>query len=113
MERKRLKLQVLSTAVSLKRFHVIHDAGTVAKRSPADFEKTFIQCIVYNYDVMREFGDEGKVKAAGKILTKGKDYVVLVGSRRISFPQCANLRYRTVTLYSSKQVLQSHNGLTW
>ena len=44
-----------------------------------DFEKTFIQCIVYNYDVLREEGDEATVKAKGKILTKGKDYVVQDG----------------------------------
>ena len=42
----------------------------------ADFEKTFIQAIVYNYDALREFGDEGEVKAKGKVMTKGKDYVV-------------------------------------
>lgn len=42
----------------------------------SDFEKTFIQCIVFNYNVLREYGDEGSVKAAGKILTKGKDYVI-------------------------------------
>jgi obg-like ATPase 1 len=41
-----------------------------------DFEKTFIQCIVYNYKVLKEEGDEASVKAKGKILTKGKDYVV-------------------------------------
>ena len=41
-----------------------------------DFEKTFIQVIVYNYDVLKEYGDEAAVKAAGKVLTKGKDYVV-------------------------------------
>ena len=41
-----------------------------------DFEKTFIQVIVYNYTVLREYGDEGAVKANGKIMTKGKDYVV-------------------------------------
>ena len=41
-----------------------------------DFEKTFIQCIVYNFEVLKETGDEAGVKAAGKILTKGKDYVV-------------------------------------
>ena len=39
-----------------------------------DFEKTFIQAIVYNYDVLREYGNEADVKAAGKVLTKGKDY---------------------------------------
>ncbi|THD00043.1 hypothetical protein EYZ11_000495 [Aspergillus tanneri] len=42
----------------------------------SDFEKTFIQAIVYNYDTLREYGDEGAVKAAGKVMTKGKDYVV-------------------------------------
>ncbi|KUJ08045.1 uncharacterized protein LY89DRAFT_691347 [Mollisia scopiformis] len=41
-----------------------------------DFEKTFIQAIVYNYSVLKELGDEAEVKAKGKILTKGKDYVV-------------------------------------
>lgn len=41
-----------------------------------DFEKTFIQAIVYNYTMLRELGDEGAVKAAGKVMTKGKDYVV-------------------------------------
>lgn len=41
-----------------------------------DFEKTFIQCIVYNYDILKELGDEAAIKAAGKVMTKGKDYVV-------------------------------------
>ncbi|KGO74144.1 Conserved hypothetical protein CHP00092 [Penicillium italicum] len=41
-----------------------------------DFEKTFIQAIVYNYAALREYGDENAIKAAGKIMTKGKDYVV-------------------------------------
>lgn len=41
-----------------------------------DFEKTFIQCIVYNFSVLKEYGNENDVKAAGKVLTKGKDYVV-------------------------------------
>lgn len=41
-----------------------------------DFEKTFIQAIVYNYEMLRELKDEAAVKAAGKIMTKGKDYVV-------------------------------------
>lgn len=42
----------------------------------SDFEKTFIQCIVFNYETLHELKDEAAVKAAGKILTKGKDYVV-------------------------------------
>ncbi|PGH27381.1 GTP-binding protein YchF [Polytolypa hystricis UAMH7299] len=41
-----------------------------------DFEKTFIQVIVFNYDALREYGDETAVKSAGKVMTKGKDYVV-------------------------------------
>ncbi|CAL5873417.1 uncharacterized protein PFLUO_LOCUS7696 [Penicillium psychrofluorescens] len=41
-----------------------------------DFEKTFIQVIVYNYSVLKELGDEAAVKAAGKVMTKGKEYIV-------------------------------------
>lgn len=41
-----------------------------------DFEKTFIQAIVYNYALLKEEGDEASVKAKGKVMTKGKDYVV-------------------------------------
>lgn len=44
--------------------------------SHADFEKTFIQCIVYNFETLKELGDEATVKANGKVMTKGKDYVV-------------------------------------
>ncbi|KAB8339057.1 hypothetical protein FH972_021993 [Carpinus fangiana] len=45
-----------------------------------DFEKTFIQCIVYNYQTLRdEGGDEGEVRSKGKIMTKGKDYIVQDG----------------------------------
>ncbi|KAF2108514.1 GTP-binding protein-like protein YchF [Lophiotrema nucula] len=41
-----------------------------------DFEKTFIQAVVYNYSILKELGDEASVKAQGKVMTKGKDYVV-------------------------------------
>lgn len=41
-----------------------------------DFEKTFIQAIVYNYNMLKELGDESEVKAKGKMMTKGKEYVV-------------------------------------
>ncbi|KAI4150869.1 MAG: hypothetical protein LQ340_003845 [Diploschistes diacapsis] len=41
-----------------------------------DFEKTFIQAIVFNYETLKELGDEAAVKSNGKIMTKGKDYVV-------------------------------------
>ncbi|CRG85169.1 hypothetical protein PISL3812_02290 [Talaromyces islandicus] len=41
-----------------------------------DFEKTFIQAVVFNYNTLKEYGDEASVKAAGKVMTKGKEYVV-------------------------------------
>jgi obg-like ATPase 1 len=41
-----------------------------------DFEKTFIQAIVYHFDTLKELGDESEVKAKGKMMRKGKDYVV-------------------------------------
>lgn len=44
-----------------------------------DFEKTFIQVIVYNFSVLKELGDEAEVKAKGKIMTKGKEYVISDG----------------------------------
>ncbi|EHL01490.1 putative Uncharacterized GTP-binding protein OLA1 [Glarea lozoyensis 74030] len=44
-----------------------------------DFEKTFIQAIVYNFDVLKELGEESEIKAKGKIMTKGKDYEVRDG----------------------------------
>ncbi|KAL2758983.1 hypothetical protein ACRALDRAFT_1062064 [Sodiomyces alcalophilus JCM 7366] len=44
-----------------------------------DFEKTFIQAIVFPYDALKELGDEAEVKAKGKMMTKGKDYVVQDG----------------------------------
>lgn len=44
-----------------------------------DFEKTFIQAVVYNYSTLKEEGDEGAVKAKGKVMTKGKDYEVQDG----------------------------------
>jgi obg-like ATPase 1 len=41
-----------------------------------DFEKTFIQAIVYNFSLLKELKTEAEVRAQGKIATKGKDYVV-------------------------------------
>lgn len=49
-----------------------------------DFEKTFIQAIVYNFNVLKECnGDEAEIKAKGKVMTKGKDYVVEDGGKEI------------------------------
>lgn len=41
-----------------------------------DFEKTFIQAVVFKYDDLKELGDESAVKAGGKLQTKGKEYVM-------------------------------------
>lgn len=41
-----------------------------------DFEKGFICAEVYKYTDLVEFGSEAEVKARGKYLQKGKDYVV-------------------------------------
>lgn len=41
-----------------------------------DFEKTFIQALVFAYKTLHEMGDEAEVKAKGKVMTKGKEYVV-------------------------------------
>ncbi|KAH8148593.1 uncharacterized protein LAJ45_07304 [Morchella importuna] len=41
-----------------------------------DFEKTFIQAVIFKYDDLKELGDEAAVKAAGKLQTKGKEYVM-------------------------------------
>ncbi|KAN0067748.1 P-loop containing nucleoside triphosphate hydrolase protein [Elaphomyces granulatus] len=41
-----------------------------------DFEKTFIQAIVFNFEALKDCGDEAAVKASGKVMTKGKDYIV-------------------------------------
>lgn len=44
-----------------------------------DFEKTFIQALVYNFDVLKELGSEAAIKEQGKLMTKGKDYVMQDG----------------------------------
>ena len=56
----------------------VSDTFDALTESLSDFEKTFIQCIVYNYEALREYKDEASLRAAGKIMTKGKDYVVEV-----------------------------------
>eukprot|EP00386_Alphamonas_edax_P000394 GDKI01001205.1.p1 GENE.GDKI01001205.1~~GDKI01001205.1.p1 ORF type:complete len:393 (-),score=182.49 GDKI01001205.1:194-1372(-) len=42
----------------------------------SDFERGFICAEVYKYTDLVEQGSEGAVKAAGKYMTKGKDYVI-------------------------------------
>jgi len=42
----------------------------------SDFEKTFIQAVVFKFDDIKELGDENAVKAGGKLQTKGKEYIM-------------------------------------
>ncbi|OEH80674.1 obg-like ATPase 1 [Cyclospora cayetanensis] len=55
-------------------------AGTKAPQAAgvihSDFERGFICAEVYKYNDLVELGSENAVKAAGKYLQKGKDYVV-------------------------------------
>lgn len=46
---------------------------------------------MYNYDELKELGDESAVKSAGKIMTKGKDYVVKDGDIICKCSQIHNL----------------------
>ena len=41
-----------------------------------DFEKLFIRAEVYSVDDMIEYGSEAAIKAAGKLRTEGRDYVM-------------------------------------
>ncbi|OBZ87458.1 Obg-like ATPase 1 [Choanephora cucurbitarum] len=42
----------------------------------SDFERGFIMAEVMKYDALKELGSENAVKAAGKYMQKGKEYVV-------------------------------------
>jgi obg-like ATPase 1 len=44
-----------------------------------DFQEKFIRAMVYHYDDLKEHGTEAAVKAAGKLRTEGKNYVVKDG----------------------------------
>ena len=58
-------------------------AGSHAPQAAAaihtDFEKHFIRAEIYHYDDLIQWGDEHKVKEAGKLRVEGKDYVVQDG----------------------------------
>ena len=57
-----------------------------------DFEKTFIQAVVCRYADLKELGDEPAVKAAGKLQTKGKEYVMEDGDMYGSPPPIFHLK---------------------
>ena len=46
-----------------------------------DFEKTFVCGEIMRFEDLKELGSEAAVKAAGKYITKGKEYEVQVCSR--------------------------------
>ena len=50
-------------------------AGTIH----TDFERGFIAASICNYDDLKEFGSEQAVKAAGKLRTEGKTYIMQDG----------------------------------
>ncbi len=58
-------------------------AGSHAPQAAAvihtDFEKHFIRAEIYHYDDLIQWGDEHKVKEAGKLRVEGKDYIVQDG----------------------------------
>ncbi len=55
-------------------------AGNKAPRAAGtihtDFEKGFIKAEVYSFADIKEFGSESALKAAGKLRTEGRDYIV-------------------------------------
>ncbi|MCE3012807.1 MAG: DUF933 domain-containing protein, partial [Proteobacteria bacterium] len=44
-----------------------------------DFERGFIKAEIYHCEDLFQFGNEGKVKEAGKIRMEGKEYLVKDG----------------------------------
>ncbi|KAF9924828.1 Obg-like ATPase 1, partial [Modicella reniformis] len=45
----------------------------------SDFERGFIMAEIMRFDDLNELGSEAAVKAGGKYMQKGRDYVVLDG----------------------------------
>lgn len=58
---------------TIRRFYTAPQAAGVIH---TDLQRTFILAQVIKYDDLIEYKDEASVKAAGKLLQKGKDYVV-------------------------------------
>ncbi|MEA3305664.1 MAG: redox-regulated ATPase YchF [Candidatus Omnitrophota bacterium] len=54
-------------------------APQAARAIHSDMEKGFIRAEVIKYDDLVKFGSENKVKEAGRLMVKGKDYVVCDG----------------------------------
>ena len=58
-------------------------AGTTAVKAAgvvhSDFEKNFVRADVYTLSDLEEYGDEAGIRAAGKMRSEGRDYVVRDG----------------------------------
>jgi GTP-binding protein YchF len=54
-------------------------AHEAAGKVHSDIQRGFIRAETFNFDELREFGDEKALKAAGKIRLEGKDYIVKDG----------------------------------
>ena len=75
---KTLGLQSFLTA-GKKEFKKGATAPEAAGTIHTDFERGFIAAQICNYDDLKELGSEQAVKAAGKLRTEGKTYVMQDG----------------------------------
>lgn len=78
-----LGLQTFFTAGPKEiRAWTIHRGNTAPQAAGeihSDFEKTFIRAEVYSVDDLVEYGSEHAIKAAGRLRTEGRDYVMREG----------------------------------
>lgn len=60
---------------------------------------------------MKEFGDESELKAKGKVMTKGKDYVVMDGDIILSMLPNTPAGIKGLIISQSKRELQNRNNI--
>ena len=81
-----LRIQASSFRAVLHKSTGLAAALQAAGAIHGDFERGFICADVMAYDVLKEIGSEGAVKAAGKLRQEGKNYVVVDGGTRAVGP---------------------------
>lgn len=78
-----LKLQTYYTAGEIEiRAWTIHQGDTAPKAAGVihtDFEKKFIRVEAYQVEDLVEYGSESAIKAAGKLRTEGREYLMRPG----------------------------------
>ncbi len=78
-----LGLQTFFTAGPQEVHAWTYTRGTTAPKAAgiihSDFEKGFIKAEVFDYEAIRNLGNEAEVRAAGKLRIEGKEYVVQDG----------------------------------